>query len=182
MERWTWFSLSDLIQKPEWVPCITSLVGKKSTFDLEQNSKHLISPHPDIPFVKAKELTIVDCRTFALRKNPHIAPVRHYMWFIDFVREVQKEKGLVFIPPDADWIGERTDQSLAERWINLIENSVKCLVVPGTAIFKLLLDPSGYAVRPNQNFVHPEWTHSFTRDYDPRPKKTKFWSYDSFLK
>ena len=167
------------IEKPEWIPCITARVTSDNFKDFEQNSKHLISVSPKTPLVKARDLTIVDCRTYGLWKNRSIAAVKHYLWFMDFAKDMQQED-LVFIPPDADWLGKETDRQLADRWFSLIEDSVKCLVVPNTAIFDLIKNPVGYAVRANQGLItHPEWTHTFTRYYDPTPRKTKLWTYDS---
>lgn len=172
--------MSNLVEKPEWIPCITARVTLNNLKDFEQNSKHLISVSPKVPFVKARDLTIVDCRTYGLWKNRSIDPVKHYFWFMDFAKDIYQEEDVVFIPPDADWLGKDTDRQLADRWLDLIGDRVKCLVVPHTALFNLIINPVGYAVRANQGLItHPEWTHCFTRYYDRAPRETKLWTYDS---
>ena len=172
---------TNLIEEPEWIPCITARVTLDNFKDFEQNSKHLISVSPKVPLVKARDLTIVDCRTYGLWRNRSTDPIKHYLWFIDFAKDIQQEEeDLVFIPPDADWLGKDMDHQLADRWLALVSDSAKCLVVPDTALFDLITNPVGYAVRANQGLItHPEWTHTFTRYYNRAPRKTKFWTYDS---
>jgi len=97
------------ISKPEWIPCITSFVSHKDPKVLEQNSRHLISVSPKLSLIKARDLTIIDCRTYGLMRNKDIDPVKHYYWYIDFVRDFVRESNIVFIPPDADWLSKEID-------------------------------------------------------------------------
>lgn len=175
--------MPDLVSKPEWIPCITTLISHRDPKVFERNRRHLISISPKIPFVKAQDLTIVDCRTYGLMKNRNIDPLKHYLWYISFAQDLVEERGIVFIPPDADWLGPEIDVRLAREWLSKIGENAPCLVVPGTAIFNLIKNPVGYAVRASQGFItHPEWTHCFTRYYDRTPRETKLWTYDSIRK
>jgi len=170
-----------LIDKPSWIPCITSKVHFVPLDLLKLNKKHLISVSSQVPLVKAQELTIVDCRTYGLHRNQQIDPVKHYSWYLDFVKEHQQETDLVFIPPDADWLSIEIDQFFARKWLDTFGETLSCLVVPGTAIFRSLKNPVGYAIRSGQNVCHPKWTHSFSRAYNPSPKRTDLWTYDSLI-
>ena len=161
--------------KPTLVPCIT---GKKTSgYDV-----HLFSPSKRNPLVRAKQQTIVDCLTHGLRidRGKHLDPVSHYLWYVDFVSEVQGENDLVFVAPDCDWLEPHHVHMIKDRWLEKITTR-NCLVVPGTCLFEKS-NCVGYALQPKQSGpVHPEWTHSFSETYKQIEGQTKRWTFDTII-
>lgn len=144
---------------------------------------HLCSPTVYRPLIRALETTLVDCFTFGLRLNRHrIDPVKHYEWYIDFVKEHQHENDLVFVAPDWEWIGNT--RNLEERWLSEITHAA-CMIVPKTELFDRVSKDQvvGHALQRGQTLAHPEWTHSFSQFYcNQLSGPTKLWTYDTLNK
>ena len=156
---------------PKWIPCMTGRT--ESEYNI-----HLISPSSRNPFVKAKKQTIVDCLTYGLRLNKKLDPFKHYLWYIDFVKEHENDDELVFIVPDCDWLGGVKTSKIADKWLATITTD-KCLKIPGTFLFDKVTC-IGYALAVHQSGpVHPRWTHSFSKFFKPVNVMPKRWTYDS---
>lgn len=157
--------------QPDFIPCVT---GRE---DRREYDFCLISPSSRTKFKKAKIQTIIDCLTFGLKLNKHLDPLKHYLWYVDFVAEYQNDTSLVFIVPDCDWLGVIKTKVIAERWLSKVTTD-RCLKVPHSYLFDKV-PAMGHALANQSAPVHPDWTHSFSRLYKELDGVTKRWTYDS---
>ena len=158
--------------KPILIPCIT---GTHNT----QLPVALISPVKDRPLVFAEYMTIFDCRTYGLKLNSHIAPLDHYLWYCDLPQQV-KGHTVVFVTPDCDWLPKNQIDQICLAW-SKNGPEVKCLLVPNSIIAgSNNCTVIGHALQVKcMGPVHPKWTHSFSRNYQPIDGVTEYWTYDS---
>jgi hypothetical protein len=161
------------MHSPTFIPCVT--------VSREAHKKHLCSPTKRKPLLRAEELTIVDCFTFALRLNSRrIDPLDHYKWFIDLAEEIQHEDGVVLIAPDCDWLGTELTLELSDTWLSKI--NAKVMPVVHSNLFNMIEfeNTVGYAINSKYNGpAHPVWTHSFSQYYNQLNGPTELWTYDS---
>lgn len=154
------------------IPTVTGNRGLDLAYEVA-----LCSPSRDRPIlIRGSILTIVDCHTRYLRNRPAgVNALLHYLWFCDFVKQNMHDPDLVFIAPDADWLGLDSAMVVAAWPLN-----AKCLAIPGTMLFPLLTNVHGHALVPGgEVLAHPEWVHHFSREYTALQGYAGFQSYDS---
>jgi len=128
-----------------------------------------------------KNLTVVDCGTFGLKKNrTRIDPIQHYIWYMNFVLHNEGNTRITaFVAPDFDWLSKSEVLMLSQYWKDL-KTKAPCLVVPNSAVYSNTINIVGFALKPKMSGpVHKTWTHSFSKYHQQIDGPTELWTYDS---
>lgn len=141
---------------------IPTVTGSRNIFDI-----HLTSPSLNKKINEGNVFTIIDCHTFYLKKRRKSLKkiYNHYLYYVDYVADMQENKSMIFVVPDWCWILDNDSQKkLLERW-NLKINTGTFLLTETNFEPDKIIGIAGRKIFKNDI----NWFHNFSKRISPDP-------------